>query len=330
MIPYRMSEAGTCPRALVAARMGYEPIPDTEAGLRVMREGQRHEILVAEDLRVMGFELEGWGACSICGEENGGWRMGHHVEIQLPVLTLVGHIDRMVILDGKRYPVEIKSMGRFPFEKWKREGFGTFPGYAAQEVCYLEAHQSPGIYVVKNRDNGELLLYKISYSGQDLPPAPSPLTPLHLPALFSEVANILQWADLCARDRELPKCTVPEDERRWCKFRYLCEEGAKEEVVSEVHHADLVEAARLYREADSLKKVAEETIEHSKSVFLSHARTTPKFTVAGVRVSYSGMQTRKYLDRKKLEELVTEDVVEKAMSESKPYPGLRVTVLEEQ
>ena len=95
---YSMSEAGECPKALAAARLGYEPVPETKDSTILLEHATRCEALAAQQIMDEGYRLEPSSLCQICKEKYGVERYGIHVEIDTLLFTLVGHLDRRLIL----------------------------------------------------------------------------------------------------------------------------------------------------------------------------------------------------------------------------------------
>jgi len=96
--------------------------------------------------------------------------------------------------------------------------------------------------------------------------------------------------------------------------------------VSEVHSYELVEAAGMWREANAMGRAAEEMEEQAKEVFLRHARTTPRFTCDGVKVSYSGEKRRDFISKDRVREVFGEEGLAKVVSQSRPYQDIRITL----
>lgn len=190
---YRASAVGACLRALTAARLGYEPGEKPEYLLLAAREGKRHEEWIVEELIE-----EGWRIA----------RRQEEVAVRLPAFDIVGHIDGVAAWggDGLRrwHLLEIKTMSRFQYAAFVRQGFSAFLGYAAQVAVYHRALGGPPIlYVVKCRDTGETRKIR-------MPEPPMP---------FEQVYDRLLEVEVLARQGELadvvPGC-------RPCEYSYLC------------------------------------------------------------------------------------------------------------
>jgi hypothetical protein len=309
---YRMSETGDCLRVLSARRLGYTPLPRPDWQERVLRESQRHEQWVVDDLRENGYDVERAGTCQLCGDE----RYGIHVSISTPSVELVGHLDGRIRRNGRRSPLEIKALGRFTFQKFEREGFSAFPSYAAQQSCYMVAEGPatwPGLYVVKCRDTGKRI-------EMEVPEPPMP---------FGLILERLERVEQAVNEGRLLDGEYPRDSElcRWCQFRYLCAEAGEapqgETIqLSSTDLADLAEAVRLWREGRELERQARERIESARDVFRTHVNVDRPLKVFGLVVSLVNKERRSYPE-KLLREYVDENVLEKCLKVT-PYEELRV------
>mgnify|MGYP001566117388 CR=1 FL=1 len=119
---YRMSEAGICPRVLAAQQLGHTGIVNSEE-LKRLDYFSTLEHIVAAMLVAEGFEVSDSTMCPICIDKinEKDVRSGYHVEINTVLFNLVGHLDRRVRINGIWYPCEIKSLGRFSFDKFKQK-----------------------------------------------------------------------------------------------------------------------------------------------------------------------------------------------------------------
>lgn len=184
---YRMSSVGGCPRALAAPHLGFEPVPEPDYLILAGREGSRHERWVIDDLEAGGEHVTD---------------QQREVVLAFPTFELVGHIDGLV--NGR--VLEVKALGRFRWESFRRHGFEGFPEYAAQIACYMEALHIPASYLVKSRDTGQVLR-----QGLDEPPVP-----------FSQVYERVLAVEVEVRKGKLPEADCSPSYRRGCPYRYLC------------------------------------------------------------------------------------------------------------
>jgi len=319
---YSMSGVGSCSRIIVATILGYEPLPESEDSKILLKHATRCEDLAAQQIIDEGYVLQTPEYCLTCQ------RYGHHIEIDTALFKLVGHLDRRIILgDGRTIPTEIKSLGRFTWDKFARENFGVYPEYVGQEACYLEAEKSPGIYWVMNRDTGKALRYIVNDTDHmlDFPG----FERLVLPITFNQIVDKLNMVEIYVQDGILPE-GEPSDACRYCKFKYLCITEEKEEA-KEIQLPNLVEAAELYKEGKDLEKAGQERIEQSKYVLLNHAKEAKidKYHVCNVSVSYRGAKTKKWLDEKLIRSMVSDEVIKQVERESKPYDDFTIRILKE-
>ena len=300
---YRASEVGSCLRALVAQHLNYEPKPFTAAQELILEEGKEHENLVIAKLERQGIPVT-----------------ERQKELSYPTVLYIlrGHIDGIIIHNSIPCILEIKALGRFTWETFRREGLAAFPGYAYQASVY--SHLAgwpllggwPLLLKVKNRDTGQIIdLY------------------LHSPPIsFSDIIDKLNSAELSARDGELPAITCDDKERRRCRFSYLCTPTMPEPKQVD---KSLIEAAELWREGKGLEKEAEEKIELAKAVFLQYCQLEKmdRVAVSGLSVSYGGMRHRTYLDEAMIKKLVPAEIWEQAQRPGKEYHLLTIRELSE-
>jgi hypothetical protein len=275
-----MSEAGYCQRSLVAMALGYTRTPRSEYQKQLLRHTSRCEYLTIEELKFQGIEAvsSGHKPCPICLQIFNEERYGYHVELAIAYnISLVGHIDGMIKKD-KDYPLEIKNLGRFSWEKFKNKSFTAFPAYPAQELCYLASCESPGYYVVANRDTGELLKFSVPYNGV-YPPSIEGFTELiSLPVTFDQIKLHLAKVQVYIQNNELPLGNYPEDsdDCRYCGYKYKCvREGQTDKVIEiseKVDNTVSQEATAELEAAAELWLLSSSSVKSAEDVFKSHMR----------------------------------------------------------
>lgn len=318
-----MSEAGKCPKALAAPFLGFERIADKPEAQRIMRESSRHEALVAEDLAEEGIVLSGGLLCGKCQDEFGDKRYGTHVEIKNASVRLIGHLDRQAHLSDKWIPVEIKAFGRFTFEKWRKMAWDYYSEYEAQEALYLHATHKSGLYVVKNRDTGELLKYYVpnTYDGGYYSPVGWERLDLRVKA-----ADILSKFEMI--ESKVQEGMLPDAESSGlcdrCSYRYLCE---KEPTKLVSVTPDLAQAVTLWKEGKIAEAEGEEKLAKAKGMFVAHMQGAglDKCAVADLTVRYYGQRVNKYVDVKLLESMVTKEVMQKVTRQGKTWEDIRIS-----
>ena len=326
---YRMSEAGGCIKALTAVRLGYEP-----SEKRTSDDEERLlyytwcEDIAALQLTNRGYVLEGGDTCNICHN-----RKGIHVEVETDLFNLTGHLDRRILTPNSRhssYPVEIKSLGRFSSDNFKRHKFDGFPDYVGQELCYLQAEGKPGVYWIMNRDSGQCTGYIVNDFDNELN-LPG-FEKLVLPITFDNIAERLNEVEIFANAVQLPDVEYDSSnpQCKWCGFKYLCRSG---QPTSEPTSEKLITASELYKESKGFESQAKDRYDQAKSIWTDHIMSNglkkgDKFKAAGVSVSYGGQITRKSVDESKLAELVSSDILSQVYKESKPWEDIRPRITE--
>lgn len=230
---FRASALGGCLRALVAARLGYDPLPFDEAAELRMGEGNLHEPAIVQWL-----EGEGW---TVIDQQR---------EVELTVgdtLVIRGHIDGNARLTGPTRLLEIKAMGHEPYKRWVADRFKSNERYAWQVSTYMHALDLPGLFVVKNRNSGEVDV-------MELDEAPIPLAKIK-----ARVASV----ETIARRGDLPDCDV---DYTWnCPYRFLHDQKALP--LAAVEDAEIDALAAAYdrartqaTQADTMKKLARDRL----------------------------------------------------------------------
>ncbi len=254
---YRASAVGECLRALVAARMEYQPAKDPEYLTRAAAEGNLHEPDIQQKVRDMGLEL-----------------IEAQDQVEVPIIkdrvVIRGHVDGIVTGDmlGKLVPnlrkgsplpketdmkavLEAKTMSRRVFDEWERGRFGAKVRYAYQVSCYMKAQGDvPAIYAVKRRDDGFM-----EYTWIDKPPIP-----------WERIKWRVLESERWARRFQLPPCDV---DRQWgCAYWFLHEEedpGAVDDLpIDEEMLMILEDLAPVYRDAKDREKVAKDEANEMK------------------------------------------------------------------
>jgi hypothetical protein len=275
---YRASACGGCLRALVAARLGFDPVEPPEFLATAAREGERLESFIVEDL-----ERDGW---RVSGRQE-------PIEVEFPAFVIRGHIDGVAEREdaGPRL-LEVKTMSRRRFEQWRRHGFAAFPRYAAQASVYHHAMGLPLLYAVRNRDTGET----------DVRLLPSPPLP------FDQVKRKLLEAEVWARKGRMPSCDYQPGsmERRVCPYAYLCDGGdAKEEakaagVILDWNLLAIREWARRYVAAREQEMAAAALKDEAREQIVHLLGGEAKVDALGYKVSLT-KRVRRGLDTARLE-----------------------------
>jgi hypothetical protein len=235
---FRASALGGCLRALVAARLGYDPLPFDDASELRMEEGNLHEPAIVEWLTT-----EGWPV------------VDQQRLIELTVadtIVIRGHIDGVGRRPGRDdVLVEIKAMGQDPFKRWITDRFTSNERYAWQVSVYMHALGLPGLFVVKNRNTGAVDVTEIDEA------------PVPLAKIKARAAQI----EAIARRGDFPDCDTA---YLWnCPYRYLHDQKelpgitgveAVDDVEVDALAAAYDRARTLATQADTMKKVARDRL----------------------------------------------------------------------
>jgi len=335
---YTMSSVGNCSRVLGAIRLGNRPAPMTKNDLARLQHYSRCEALAAQQIKDLGYKLEEGGECKICHRD------GIHVQIDTSLFLLVGHLDRRLVLGtGTKYPVEIKSLGKASWMRFAKNGFNSFPDYAGQEVCYLEAEQKAGVYWIMERDSGAPLKYTIDYGKISL--GLPDFTELTLPITFDQIVDKLNLIEVAVQDGSLP-AAEESDSCFWCHFKHLCvkpePKGTKAAILT---LPSLVDAAQMYTSGLQMEKDGKASKKSGTDILLEHAKIsgTDKFRVGNmVSFTYGGQITKKTINKKvlleslqelakkyKLPKTTPDEILRLSTKESEPYDDFDIRILRE-
>ena len=324
---YQMSMVGSCSRTLAAHRLGYEPTPQSVEDIARLNHYSRLESVAAVQIMDLGYRIEPSSKCQTCLTRYGTERYGIHVEIDTSLYLLVGHLDRRLILDGKWYPIEIKSLGKSSWMKFQREQFNGFASYAGQECVYLEAEGVPGIYWIMERDTGNPQKYIVNDFKNELQRLDG-FERVTLPITFTQIEDKLNLIELSVQENQLPEGEEG-SECFWCRYRYLClTKGTEGKEAKEETAPNLVEAASLYKESKEYEMLSKEAKEKATQIFLAHSKSNnvDKFRVSGVSFSYRGQKVKEYLDSSALKKDNLE-IYQKYLKKSSPYDDFSIRLL---
>lgn len=341
MRAYRASEIpepNGCLRPLVAQYLGYESTPQTKADQDRLDYYSRLEKVVVDRLKKEEIYIEhnDEDPCYICYRNFNEECFGFHTKLLTELVNIRGHLDGILKFTGSVHhnenPVEIKNLGRFVFDKWKKNKFAVYPSYAVQECIYLESMQKPGLYIVNNRDTGEMLKYSIPYNGEFL--TVEGFEKLELPFTITEVIETVHTIDIYVESNQLPDGQFNSDSEqcRWCRWKFMCIKAEPESELIEITEPNLLECASLYKEGHAMVKQGEKMKITATDGLLNHSKATgiSKYHAGGVSISYRGTKTREYIDDKTLRAKASPELLAEVIKQSKPYDDYSIRVLKEE
>lgn len=280
---YRASGLGGCVRALVAERMGYEPLPYPEWIQQRFGEGNLHEgDILRRAQATVGVE---WA-------ENGHPDDQPEIELEIPPwdsegldhLIVRGHCDGVGYVQGLPYIIEAKALSAGEFIRWLKEGFEGFKRYAWQLSCYMigvspnEPYQ--GLFVVKDRNSGD-----IDFTWVKEPPYS-----------FAEITARVHESERMAAEQWLPTCDIS---MYPCPFSFL-HEDEDDGLPNLSNNEPMRELAMAYLEASREENEAKD---RRKSLWTKIRENIPegekKIKLPGVNVGYSLRQGAEYFDKEK-------------------------------
>lgn len=145
--------AHPCTRYLVLKRdkWGEETLPPLSLQY-VFEEGNTHEDAVEDLFKKAGFKIE-----------------KSEMYLEWRVYNITGHIDGTVQVDGREYPIEIKSVSTHyfdaikTFDDIKNHRYWFVKKWAGQLTLYLTMmNKDAGIMVLKNKNNGQIKVLDVA------------------------------------------------------------------------------------------------------------------------------------------------------------------------
>ena len=166
-----ISQVGHCALTQSALRLNkLQPEQPNEYLKLAAREGRRHEAFIKEDLPEHGWQSTSLGREVHCGPCN---RDGYHIRFDDDAFSLVGHMDDLVHPLGHYSDIhlgEYKSMSVYQIPKLMRLGMTAHRTYATQVSLYHYITGLPILYVIKNRNSGEMDVIEMDppYAWEDI------------------------------------------------------------------------------------------------------------------------------------------------------------------
>jgi hypothetical protein len=271
-IQYRASGLANCTKALVAARLGYEPLSPPEGMAARFREGHDHEPLIVRNLEEIGYKV-----------------YGREASVELVVtsrIKVTGHIDGVAYFQhsSEGAILEMKTQSQDAWDEFERRGWesGFFPKYKLQVSVYMNAMMLPLLLVRKNRNTGEVKTESV-------------VKPFYTRL---EIKQKVLAIEAAARAAMEPPAEC--DARMYpCPYYYLHEDESDRELVVlddpgidvlAKEYADAaVEAKRAKARQDAARKGLRAGLESDKVV-----------TATGVKVSFYQQKNPPFIDKQKM------------------------------
>lgn len=282
---YRASVIGGCIRALLAARLGFNPVlPPTQKALEVQEEafeyGRRQEVPILEELAGDGWTLEGYQS---------------EIELRMGSVLIRGHLDAVASKNGERRGVEVKTAGKERFERFVRHGL-TYTGdpiirkWAYQVSFYMARTGLPWVVVTQervrpeeNRTGARHLLWL------DRPPVP-----------ILDILRRVKTVEKLAVEGSLSSATCDVEHDFFCPFRYLCVHPPTPEEKDAMKAAIIDEWAEKYLRAQAMEKQGKTMREEAREQLRALLAPSKKAKTQRYQVGFSEYEDERY-DEKALE-----------------------------
>jgi CRISPR/Cas system-associated exonuclease Cas4 (RecB family) len=172
-----------------------------------------------------------------------------------PEYQITAHLDAKVIIDGKVYPIEVKSMSPYVFQKvntvddMKQSKYHYMRGYPAQITLYLLLdNKEQGYFILKNKSTGEMkeILVTLDYElGENLL-MKADIVNMHVRR--GTIPNPIEWDDYTCAE---------------CGYLHIC---MPDRIGQEVQVIDDAELLELLNKRAELAPIAKEFAEVDSQV----------------------------------------------------------------
>lgn len=269
----RVSNSGSCPRALTYAAKGFEPRPHSGRMALLFEDGNVHEEVTINWLKKTDYRVSynqlGLDIAEIPGAPEGEW----HCEFckrDIPLSTLHGHIDGLILTDEVSLLFEHKGLGQFAFDNLNNE---APVGYIGQCCCYIHGLCNMGmdvteaVLIVKNKNTSEYRQVNVSYDSETDQAVAyntwSGVTTYHYDVIKSVVDLHSTVEEFRFKEGDLPD--RPYEASDWhckfCRFKDTCWDEYPEEYQAYAEEEEISEEDELYQLVDKLDLVkAEERV----------------------------------------------------------------------
>lgn len=152
----RMSGGGHCARKQWYSFKGEVGEPLSPRTINTFLMGDICEVGISTLARLAGWEFQSKGSEQIEVFQQVPVPTDRQEPAQEPYLV-TGHIDDLLIVDGKKYLVEYKSASEYSYRSFENEGLSESFGYHSQHSLYLDAlGLDEGIMVYMCKNTGHL------------------------------------------------------------------------------------------------------------------------------------------------------------------------------
>ena len=273
---YRASAIGGCIRALLAARLGFNPVlPPTQEAADILEEaleyGRAQEEVILDELRADGWTIEAQQT---------------ELEIRFGNVIIRGHLDAVASKNGQRRGVEIKTAGKDRFQRFVRHGLGytgdpVIRKWAYQVSFYMARTGLPWVVVTQERvEQGRGALH---FLWLDRPPVP-----------VLDILRRVKKVEQLAQDGALSTTTCDVEHDFFCPFRYLCVHPATPEEQDAMRAAVIDEWAEKYLRGQALEKQGKALKDEARAQLLELVGKGNKTRTERYQVSFSTYQDVRY------------------------------------
>ena len=275
---YRASAIGGCIRALLAARLGFNPVlPPTQKAADILEEayeyGRSQEAAILDELRADGWTIEAQQS---------------ELEIRFGNVIIRGHLDAVASRNGERRGVEVKTAGKERFARFVRYGFGytgdpVIRKWAYQVSFYMARANLPWVVVAQERVPPEQGKGALHFLWLDRPPVP-----------ILDILRRVKTVEKLAQEGALSTTVCDVEHDFFCPFRYLCVRPATPEEQDAMRAAVIDEWAEKYLQGQTLERQGKALKDEARAQLLELVGKGNKTRTERYQVSFSTYQDVRY------------------------------------
>jgi len=267
----RVSNSGSCPRALTYAARGYDAKPHSGRMALLFEDGNVHEDITIRWLEKTDYKVThnqlGLDIAEVNGAPEGSWRC-ESCERDVKFSTLHGHIDGLILTDEISLLFEHKGLGQFAFDNLNNE---APEGYIGQCCCYIVGLENAGIelesavLIVKNKNTSEYRQINVTYDkATDTAVAYNTWSgrETYHSDVVKKVISLHEVVEEYRGKSEDEFPARPYESNDWhcrfCRYSDECWSGYVEEFSSYSEEKEIPETDELYSMLDDLDKIKSE------------------------------------------------------------------------
>lgn len=324
----RVSNSGSCPRALTYAARGYEAKQHSGRMALLFEDGNVHEDVTIKWLEKTDYKVShnqmGLDVAEIEGAPEGTWYCAS-CDRSIPLSTLHGHIDGLIMTDEISLLFEHKGLGQFAFDNLNNE---APVGYIGQCCAYIVGLGNAGmdfdqaVIVVKNKNTSEYRQVNVTYDKESDQATAVNTWSGKVTYHYDVVKQIIDLHETVEKYRAMGEEDFPDrpyDSTDWhcrfCRYSSTCWENYDIEYNSYKEEEEVPDTDELYFALEELDEVKSKEKELKAQAKELRAKVLKRINELGVKSGKCGdvKFALKSFDKKTIDnDLIPESVLDKA------------------